>query len=356
MKIAITADNHLTTRAKNPERFQAFKNILEQCGEHEIQLLTIAGDLFDKSLANYAEFEELYQANRPDDLTTVIIPGNHDLGFTQASVAGDGLQVYSEPTIRPLNDSRLVLFLPYQENSTMGEAIAPFADQLAGKRWILVGHGDWSSALNSSDPYEPGSYMPLTKADLSRYQPEIVFLGHIHLPQNSDTVYYPGSPCPLNITETGTRRFLVLDTTRGEVASHLVESHLLYFDEQIIMLPVKNDLEILERDLEERIKTWSIPDGWEKFVKVRVKIKGCAYSDRQATLDKTKELLKPYQLYDELGPDLRELVHNQDPDRAEITAKFKNWLDDLQWATQFDLPDKTEILEQALRIIYQHLT
>lgn len=356
MKIAITADNHLTTRAKNLERFQALRNILEQCGEQEIQLLIIAGDLFDQSLANYAEFEELYHSSRPDDLTTVIIPGNHDQGFTQSAVAGDSIQVYSEPTIRPLNDSRLVLFLPYQDNSTMGEAIAPYADQLAGKRWMLVGHGDWSSALKSSDPYEPGSYMPLTKADISRYQPEIVFLGHIHLPQSSGIVYYPGSPCPLNITETGTRRFLVLDTTRGIVASHLVESQLLYFDEQIIMLPAKNDLNILERDLEKRIKSWSVPDGWELMVEVRVKVTGCALSDRQAILDKLKDLLKPYRFYDPLGPDLGELVNNQDPDRAEITALFKSWLDDLEWDSYCDTPDKSEILEQALRIIYQHLS
>jgi len=356
LKIAITADNHLTTRAKNPERFLALRNILEQCGELGIQLLIIAGDLFDQSLSNYAEFEKLNNSSRPDDLTTVIIPGNHDQRFTQSAVAGDSLQVYSEPTIRPLNDSRLVLFLPYQDNCTMGEAIAPFADQLSGKRWILVGHGDWSSALNSSDPYESGSYMPLTKADLSRYQPEIVFLGHIHLPQNSDNIYYPGSPCPLNITETGTRRFLVLDTSRGEVASHLVESQLLYFDEQIIMLPAKNDLDILEKELEERINSWAIPDGWEDKVEVRLKVKGCALSDRQAILDKLNNLLKPYHFYNNLGPDLGELVHNQDPDRAEITASFKGWLDELQWASNRNQPDKAEILEQALRIIYQHLS
>ena len=49
MKIAFTADCHLTTQAKNPERFQALSNIFKQCKDNDIQLLVIAGDLFDKA-------------------------------------------------------------------------------------------------------------------------------------------------------------------------------------------------------------------------------------------------------------------------------------------------------------------
>jgi len=33
--------------------------------------------------------------------------------------------------------------------------------------------------------------MPLTRMDLKSYQPELVFLGHIHLPQDGKEVSYP---------------------------------------------------------------------------------------------------------------------------------------------------------------------
>ena len=62
MRIAITADCHLTTRVKHPERYQALSDIFKQCKEKKVQLLIIAGDLFDSTMANYAEFEELYKS------------------------------------------------------------------------------------------------------------------------------------------------------------------------------------------------------------------------------------------------------------------------------------------------------
>ena len=170
MKIAFTADNHLTTRSKNPERFQALENIFKQCEENGVQLLVIAGDLFDQDLPNYAEFEELYHSSRTGDLTTVIIPGNHDQWLSQGALLGEGLIVYSEPTIAaPYRFEEDPIFT-FQENKTMGELIAPFADELQEERWILVSHGDWTAGINTPDPYEKGLYLPLTRTDLDVIQ------------------------------------------------------------------------------------------------------------------------------------------------------------------------------------------
>jgi len=247
MKIAFTADCHLTT----------------QCKDNDVQLLVIAGDLFDKDLPNFAEFEELYRSSRTGDMATVIIPGNHDQQLSHKALLGEGLRVFSEPTLQLLNDSRKILFLPYQENKTMGELIAPFAEELQGQRWVFVSHGDWTAGLNTPDPYEKGLYLPLTRTDLEIYQPELVFLGHIHLAQSDHNLYYPGSPCPLDISETGLRRFLILDTDRGEVKPYLVDSPLLYFDERFILLPSENGLDQLLIEINTRIKSWDLPKDWK---------------------------------------------------------------------------------------------
>lgn len=353
LKIALTADNHLTTKAKNPERFQALADIYQQCGANQIQLLIIAGDLFDQSMVNYAEFEDLYKSYRPHDLTTVIIPGNHDLQLNQGAIAGDVLIVYSEPVLKPLNDSRKILFLPYQGAQTMGKAIAPFAEDLDGQRWILIGHGDWSSGINSPDPYEQGVYMPLTSMDLKNYQPEMVFLGHIHLPQDGGLVHYPGSPCPINITETGIRRFLILDTDRGEITSKPVNSQLVYFDERFVMLPMEHDLEQLITKIHERIKSWNLPSGWDKYVQVRVKVTGSALSNRQKILDSVKRAFAPFAFYQDGDPDLSELIHNPDPERAEIANQVQAWIMEHPWDERTYHPSKEQILEEALKLIYQ---
>src|SRR3972149_1611889 len=47
MRIAVTADLHLTTRKEHRERFAALEDILRQCGRLGVDWLIIAGDRFD---------------------------------------------------------------------------------------------------------------------------------------------------------------------------------------------------------------------------------------------------------------------------------------------------------------------
>lgn len=353
LKIAITADNHLVTQSKTPERFQALADIYRQCGEEGVQLLIIAGDLFEQTMANYPEFEKVYQTSRPIDLKTVIIPGNHDHQLQGEALAGEGLVVYSEPTLRPLNDSRKILFLPYKDQQTMGEAIAPFAEELSSQRWILIGHGDWSAGQKIPDPYERGIYMPLTRPDLKSYQPEMVFLGHIHLAQQDGLVYYPGSPFPLHIGETGIRKFIILDTAKGEVEYLPVNTSLIYFDESFLVIPGEDELSSLEKDIQERITGWQLPEGWADRVQVRVRISGSSSTGRTEIQSLVESSFAPYRFYQDQPPDLDQLVFSRDQDKAEIATQIRDWVDALDWEQDPNKPDKAQILQEALRVIYQ---
>ena len=78
MKLALTADIHLTSRAEHPERFAALENILDQMSASAISILIVAGDLFDASSKNYAELEEICKRPVYRDIEFLIIPGNHD--------------------------------------------------------------------------------------------------------------------------------------------------------------------------------------------------------------------------------------------------------------------------------------
>ena len=76
MKIAVTADVHLNE--KHHERFDAFKNIVNQVRNKNIKYLIVAGDLFDQDdistfdrlkehyflLENSEEKIELYEQNK----------------------------------------------------------------------------------------------------------------------------------------------------------------------------------------------------------------------------------------------------------------------------------------------------
>jgi len=351
LKIAITADLHLTTQARNPERFQSLANILIQCGKSQVQLLIIAGDLFDQSMPNYSEFEALFNKHRPPGLTTAIIPGNHDEDLNQKSISAEGLIVHDESKLLPINKNWKFLFVPYQKGQTMGSVIAPLAAKLTDQRWILIGHGDWSPGIKTPDTYEPGVYMPLTRSDLALYKPELVFLGHIHLPFDGQKVHYPGSPCPLNLSETGLRRFLILDLNQGKITPELVDSPQLFFSERFIMLSRENELELLQNQMKDRIESWGLPDGWEKRVQVKVEIAGFA-TDREAVKKTVKEVFSPFILYENGEPDLKSLNHSPDPDREQIALEIQNWIEDLEWSESSSSPSKTEILEEALMVIY----
>jgi len=351
LKIALTADNHLTTQSRNHDRFQSFANILKQCGESKVKLLIVAGDLFDQSMPNYAEFEALYKKHRPPELTTAIIPGNHDEDLKQENISADGLIIHSEPQLLPLNKTWKILFVPYQKGQTMGRVIAQFAAELTGKRWILIGHGDWSPGVRTPDTYEPGVYMPLTRSDLALYKPALVFLGHIHLPFDGEKVHYPGSPCPINVTETGLRHFLLLDLKQGSITPKLVDSPLLFFNERFVMLSRENELELLENQMKDRIESWKLPAGWEKRVQVQVKVAGFA-TDREAVKKTAREIFSPFSFYKDGEPDLEKLYHKLDPDREQIALSIQDWIEKLDWTESSSQPSKTEILEEALKVIY----
>lgn len=350
MKIAITADNHLTTKEKNPERFRAFENVLSQCGDLGVELLIIAGDLFDQAFQNYSDFEKTYQEYKPDKLQSIVIPGNHDQDLTNEILALPDLKVYSGSDFLELNDNWGILLIPYKREKTMGEEIAVFANQLSSTHWILVGHGDWAEGLRSPNPYEPGVYMPLTRADLNNYNPSKVFLGHIHRPFNDSYIHYPGSPCPLHINETGTRRFLVFDTKSQEMAPQIIDSPHIFFNEQFVLLPVEDEIGYLTDLIRERIASWNLPEGWEEKVHVRVQVRGYAV-DRSAVVDTVETLFSPYNFYDD-RPCFDELYHRIDPNLAHIARQAKRWIEELEWRDDPSEPTKEDILVEALKVIY----
>ncbi|OGO20729.1 MAG: hypothetical protein A2Z14_01190, partial [Chloroflexi bacterium RBG_16_48_8] len=275
MKIAITADLHLTSKADHPERYNALSNILDQMLEAHVYNLMIAGDLFDTSLKNFSDFEELCTQKKYKDIRFSIIPGNHDAGLSPSSIVAENVRIFEHPTILEVSPEGLCFFMvPYAEEMTMGDCLEAEAETLKERPWIMVGHGDWSEGLRQPNPYEPGVYMPLTNADIQRYQPRRVFLGHIHAPMDGDRVHYAGSPCGLDITEYGKRRFLLYDTEQDKVEERSANTDVIYFDEDFVMLPVEDEKAYITDLIRERIRSWGIAEEERSKVRVRVTVRG----------------------------------------------------------------------------------
>ena len=353
MKIAITGDLHPMARKDHPERYHALENILCQIiGEH-INTIIIAGDLFDESSRNYAEFDNLCENAKYRKIKFYIIPGNHDPLISNASITAKNVEIITEPKIKTFNSTVLkFLFLPYKKDKTMGEYIASLSSELSPSEWVLIGHSDWSEGMREPNPFEPGVYMPLTKKDVENYKPAEVILGHIHKPMDRNKVHYVGSPCGLDITETGRRRFLVFETESGAIKSQTVDSDFIYFKESIIILPLREEKTYLKNHIELRIKRWSIKENEKQKVRIQVKVSGYTLNKREL-MRTINECFQNYTFYKNNEADISEVsVISDDPGRAEIANQVFTWIEKLYWFSDREQPDKDQILLQALHVIY----
>ena len=73
-------------------------------------------------------------------------------------------------------------------------------------------------------------------------------------------VIYPGSPQGLDVSETGHRRFLVLDTENFEVTERRITSGPLYLDWKFFVFPSDEEVDGLFNQLDQCLAA----EAWEK--------------------------------------------------------------------------------------------
>jgi len=352
LQIAVTADLHLSERKKYPERYRTLEHLLDTILEMKINHLIIAGDLFDQESHNYKDFDSVCSHPKYKNIQFHLIPGNHDISLEKRMLSAENTQVYSSPELKQFDlMSLMFFFLPYTKEKSMGECLAKYEEKLEKNKWVLISHGDWISGMSEPNPWEPGVYMPLTKRDIEQFKPAQVICGHIHKPMDSIEIHYPGSLCGLDINETGKRRFLIIDSETGSIESHPIYPEIIYFNESLTVLPVQDEEKYLHDQIKQMIKSWEIPDSEKSKIKLRLKVSG--YSKNKNKLHKLIiQELKDISFY-EGKPDLSDVYVSDDLDREEITKQVYKEIDNLQWPQHENEPDKTQILLQALRLIYE---
>lgn len=350
MNIALTADLHLTTRLDHPERYSALEDILSQMRLSSIQTLIIAGDLFDTSQNQFTDFERLCKEHA--DVQFLIVPGNHDPSLRNQQIAVPNMHIFTRPELHCLEPESIpFFFLPYEKGKTMGERIAEVEPQLSPNHWVLVAHGDYLESLREANPYEDGFYMPFTRRDLVAFQPARAFLGHIHLPADRDPVFYTGSPCGLDITETGPRRFLVYDLCSDRVESRRVNSAVIFINETLTIFPMENEAEYLQQKTRAMIRKWDLSPIEIPKVRLRLKVNGFS-SDRESLLRILYECFNGFAYYKNELPDITEVAFSTDPDRSALAEVVRQRITERPWFVSSDEPGEDEILLATLKLIF----
>jgi exonuclease SbcD len=350
MKIALTADVHLKTGQENSERLNALKDILDQLVKEDIHTLIIAGDLFDIESRNYSVFDELCRDKKYTGIDFHVIPGNHDPSISPKYFTAENIRIYNEAGLVSFGDSASgFFFVPYVAGKSMGEVIAKYKLSLPD-RWVLIGHGDYLSGTRDPNNYETGVYMPLGRSDIEYYDPSRVILGHIHKKMESGKVRYPGSPCGMDINETGKRSFIILDTNDLSVTEKKVNTDYLFFIENLLTLPTSIEFEDIKNKMRDFIEGWDLSKEEVPKARIRLKVKG--YTSNKKMLETAiKESLVDFKLYNDEGPDLGEVSLFNDPERISIVERVKAKVE-LIGADYGYPPQKRDlVLEQALGLI-----
>ncbi len=348
MKLAITADVHLTSGKEHLERFNALEDIVNQIQEKGIYNLIIAGDVFDKNFTNYSEFENF--AEKHYDTKFIIIPGNHDSQLKKSMMVQDNIKIIESPTFKNFSDDGFqFFFIPYHPEKNMGQIIAEYSDELKKEQWILVSHGNWTGTMNEPNPNEPGTYMPLTKKVIEMYNPIKVILGHIHKVIKDEIVCYPGSPCGLNINETGRRYFNILDDKTTNIEYKKVNTEVLYFNETLTIIPVENEEEFIQKQIDNTIKKWNLYEEEKEKSIVRIKVYGVS-SDKKTLKKVIRRSFSEFDLYDEI--DLTNVHLSDDFQLSDISNKVVDKIDEMEWSDWKHDPTKEEIIQEALKIVY----
>lgn len=351
MKLAITADLHLKTRQQTPDRYQAFENILQQISRRGIKHLIIAGDLFDKDFPNYSEFDMVCREFSQIEIT--VIPGNHDSPIDNNFFSSSNIDVITIPKIKDF-DKLKALFIPFNPTKSIDEAITEYAHkQKLPERWILIAHGDYITRQRELNIYEPEFYMPLTNKSILKFNPIKVFLGHIHKPSEFGRVFYPGSPCGLDVTETGKRSFLIYNSESDNVEKVFVKTEKIYFNESILIPPVDDIERFLEAKIGEMKESWGLSEDEISSVVMRLSLKGYIKDLKETE----RTILRIFQslgvkFYEKNGLDFSEIkvIREADDDRLFILQKLESKIEELRLNTLYT--SKEKILSKVMDFIF----
>lgn len=242
MRILVTADVHLA--ADHPERLAALEDVIRIGRENAVDVLLIAGDLFDAGVDIEAIKPALRERFSDIPFPTYVIPGNHDASaFREEDHFGDTITVLAN---RPFSQRRIgsvnLIAVPYIETDFGAVLDDLHAAHEADAENVLLIHGTLSSAQNTAVGDED-RYLPFTPEQLLETGADYVAAGHIHATSTKQTFgdnacvfVYPGSPVSITRSETGKRGAWIIDTEQA----HLEHVHVdapYFVREELDLIP-----------------------------------------------------------------------------------------------------------------------
>ncbi|MCS7171697.1 MAG: exonuclease subunit SbcD [Aquificaceae bacterium] len=248
MKLLHIADLHAGKRLyervnRNEDLSYALEQVVRICKEEDVELLLIAGDVFDKKSPDFESqgmvLEFLAELNSMR-LHTLLIAGNHD-SYDFMKIYKNlrklaNIHVFDRPTKHisetifeykdlkvaclPYPDERVITHLHEEKERSYAEKVAKYMKALAqevkdARYRILLSHLMLDKALitGSELPSTVGPYYAV-RVDTIPEEFHYAALGHVHRNQRVEgavpKVYYSGSLYQIDFSERGMDKFVNL--------------------------------------------------------------------------------------------------------------------------------------------------
>lgn len=257
IKILHCADLHLDTKMAHLEKndlIEVFSNIIKFAKKQAVQIILIAGDVFDNLSVNKQtlRFLELTFSSIPE-IKVFIAPGNHDpynnKSFYNLVKWPENVHIF-KGNIEKIYISELntnVYGAAFTTNYMKESNLKMKAEE--GKINLMVLHGELATANSINE------YNPITLEDIENSNLDYLALGHRHCfsgIQNQGRTYYAYSGCPQGrgFDELGEKGVIF-----GEVYNHGVNLKFKttckrrYLEKNIDISNLNSYIEIKERIL-----------------------------------------------------------------------------------------------------------
>ncbi len=326
MSFAAASFGHVLGLKRRAEIKETFFNVLDTCIEKSIDLLLIAGDLFEDDYMDMSELKDVQKKFASmESVQIVICAGNHDAIMNSGSsfnmvTWSPNIHIFSESlsklSLEALNVDIYSFSWNKKEIRSMDFSQLNIDDHSRAN--ILMLHGDI---------YTETPYLPLNIYDLLEKGFDYIALGHVHKPDvDNEGWAYPGSLEPLDFKETGSHGYIEGMIEGKHIVKRFIPAAKRSFE--IKKITVHPDLSF------EEIKGLSLSEihkGMEKKSLYRLILEGI--KDEDVTINKAilKEILETQVFYCEVidqtqsNYDLESIKRNN---QGNLIGDFVKYMED----------------------------
>ncbi len=353
LRILHTSDLHL--RKKGDQRWSAFEEIIQLVKREAVDVLVIAGDMFDKGINGEELRPEIRKLFENANFTTLILPGNHDYEvFEGGHYWGNNVKVitdYKKPYKIEDVDFWGLPFEDLNEDKVL-ERIYEINELMSDERTnILIFHGELIDAYGGLKGFgDEGEkhYMPVKRNYFANTKIKYVLAGHFHtrfdvieLP-NGGYFIYPGSPVSITTKEQGKRKLNILEVGDYPKEYTLNTFHYEYVKIHLDPFDNRNPIDIIDEKLKEFL---DVPSANYKLLLhvsgyMDLQKHGISEQDINSHLNSMKE--RYGELIYEISNDIRDLSY------VLNNELFKDFVERLN-SKDYDEDKKRGIIEYVLK-------